>query len=157
MTFEPIHILAGPTVGVFLTILAFADEQRIRQVIARYLTRRRVQDDLADRVAVLTTASSFLGTFLGNIYLASINSIIGIIVFPIKYYPLTISISEIVILSLAIRTVHLFTEYDVLDIFEIEIRPAPGIVRTYDQILRIEQVSLNIITFIYFAIGIYLN
>jgi hypothetical protein len=111
--------------------------------------------DIAKGIEVIVSAAIALSTFLSNSVLTALNCFIAATVFPFSEAGLILVIAQVVILILVIHACYVWAQYDVLDLGEISIPILEGI--TYDNLLRLEQVVLNILIAIYFGVGIYLN
>lgn len=147
---EIVHILAGPVVGIAITALAFSDEFLIKRKVEAFFAARGVSAELAEAIEAMISGGIAFATFLGNIYLAVINSIIAAMVFPFENIKVVLGVSEVITFLLILQAAYIFREYELLDLGEI----CPVGQITYDRFLRWEQVILNAVTLGYFLIGI---
>ena len=152
--FEIAHILAGPILGIVITVLAFKDDSLILGKLKELFKIKKTPQDLAESIEDIVSGSVALATFLGNVYLFIFNSIIALIVFPRPDLNIVI-ISLVGGIGIVGQTIYIFRKYGA-DIGEF--CPWPRITEMrYPEFLRWEQVVLNILTVIYFSVGIYLK
>jgi hypothetical protein len=150
---EIIHILAGPIVGVVITVLAFSDDSFIKRKLRRFFLVRRTEKRLAGDTEAIVSGAIALATFLGNVYLLFWNCFLAIFVFPPQYRGLTSAIWEVMVLGYGVRAAYVFSQYELRDLGSV-----PAVGKTlYDRFLRLEQVAINVFTTIYFTIGILLD
>jgi hypothetical protein len=152
---EIAHILSGPTVGLFITVLAFNDDAIITRRIREFFHNRGTDKNLADIVERMISGGIALATFLGNVYVLVINCVIVFLVFPATDLKIVALISTLTVAIVTGQAVYLLVirRYGVLDIGEI----CPIGQITWDRCLRWEQLVLTVLTVIYFGIGIYLR
>ncbi|HEY1794902.1 MAG TPA: hypothetical protein VGG57_02160 [Stellaceae bacterium] len=150
---EVIHILAGPVVGILITSLAFSDDLFIKYRVHAFFRQRGVAPALAEAIEDMISGGIAFATFLGNVYIFIINSLIAAIVFPRHDVEIIILIGEISSLVLVLQASFIYSEYDIWDLGEI----CPTGATTYDVFLRWEQVVLNLTMLAYFILGLSLS
>jgi len=144
---EILHVLAGPVVGVIITLLAFSDDHLIKQKLKRFLHDRDVNDGLSKEIEKLVSAGIALATFMGNVYLFIFNCIIAAITFPISKIYIVFLITTIFAFMIFIQSIYTIWFWSLQYMAE---RIIGGKI-TYDTFSRWEQVLINIVTFGYFG------
>jgi hypothetical protein len=155
-SFTGFHILTPPVLGVVFTAFSFVDHKIIATKVRALLdtATKPFSDDAADTIERMVIGAVALATFVANALLFAMNCLVAFFIFPnTSMWKLVVTgICGIAILLTGYQIYGLGSTYHLDDIAAVK-----KLSITVDTWLSVEQIMFNILTVVYFIIGLSLS